>query len=141
MIITIILCDYLQVNVSSTNTTQAVVGLNPFTNYTCTLYATTVSNGPTTDPITVRTAEQGTIQGSLVNNYIVKFNAFLLVPSPPLIKSLTVTDSESVLVEWNRSEELNGILTHYNITHVTPSGTNTIITPYNGLEVSVEKRH
>ena len=141
MIITIILCDYLQVNISSTNTTQAVIGLNPFTNYACTLYATTVSNGPTTDPIIVRTAEQGTIQGSLVNNYTVKFNAFLLAPSPPLIRSLTVTDSESVLVEWNRPEELDGILTHYNITYVTPSDTNTIITPYNGLEVSVEKRH
>ena len=45
---------------SGANTTLAIIGLNPFTNYTCILYGTTVSNGPATNPITVRTAEQGT---------------------------------------------------------------------------------
>ena len=33
--------------------------LSPFTNYTCTVLATTVMNGPMSDPITVRTAESG----------------------------------------------------------------------------------
>ena len=31
----------------------------PFTNYTCTLHAVTVLDGPLSDPITVTTAEQG----------------------------------------------------------------------------------
>ena len=53
-----------------------------------------------------------------------------------MIKTLTVIDSNSVLVEWNRPEEIKGTLTHYNITYVTPSGTKTVMTPYNGLEVS-----
>ena len=44
---------------SGTDTTQAIVGLDPFTNYSCTLFAATVSNGPATDPITTRTEEQG----------------------------------------------------------------------------------
>ena len=48
-------------NVSGTNTTQTITGLRPFTRYTCTLYATTVLNGPTTDPLTVLTAQQGVI--------------------------------------------------------------------------------
>ena len=48
-----------QVNVNSGNTSQTIGGLIPFTNYTCELYAATVLNGPTTDPVTVRTAEQG----------------------------------------------------------------------------------
>lgn len=100
------------------------------------LYATTVSDGPTTDPIIVRTAEQGTLQILLVNNYNVT-KLFLLAPTPPLIESLTIIDSESVHVEWNRPENLNGILTHYNITYVTPSGTQTLITLYNGLEVRI----
>ena len=34
-------------------------GLSPFTNYTCTVLATTVTEGPTSDPISVRTAESG----------------------------------------------------------------------------------
>ena len=33
--------------------------LKPFTSYTCTLHAVTVSDGPLSDPITVTTAEQG----------------------------------------------------------------------------------
>ena len=34
-----------------------VSGLNPFTNYTCTVHAVTVSNGPTSNPTTVATSE------------------------------------------------------------------------------------
>ena len=48
-----------QVSVNGASTSQTIGGLIPFTDYTCELYAATVLNGPTTDPVTVRTAEQG----------------------------------------------------------------------------------
>ena len=34
-----------------------VSGLNPFTNYTCTVHAVTVSNGPMSNSTTVTTSE------------------------------------------------------------------------------------
>lgn len=51
---------YSQVNVSGTSTAHKITGLHPFTYYTCTLHATTVLNGPVTNPVSVRTEEQGT---------------------------------------------------------------------------------
>ena len=50
-----------QVNVTSTKTTEMLGNLKPFTSYICTLHAITVSDGPLSDPITVKTSEQGTI--------------------------------------------------------------------------------
>ena len=50
----------LKINVTGDTTRATVVGLNPFSNYNCTLHAVTVSSGPMTDPIIVRTAEKGT---------------------------------------------------------------------------------
>ena len=47
-----------QVNVTGANTMEMLNNLKPFTNYTCTLHAVTVSDGPMSDPITVTTAEQ-----------------------------------------------------------------------------------
>ena len=120
-------------NVSGTNTAQTIIGLDPFTNYACTLFATTVSNGPATDPITARTEEQGMYYESLMAK-LYKI-IFVLAPSPPFINRLTVIDSYSVHVEWNRPIELNGILTHYTFIYVTPSYTTTLRIPYNGLEV------
>lgn len=49
----------LQINATSTNTIKTLENLKPFTSYTCTLHAVTVSDGPLSDPITVTTAEQG----------------------------------------------------------------------------------
>ena len=49
-----------QVNVSSVITVETFDNLRPFTSYTCTIHAVTVSDGPLRDPITVTTAEQGT---------------------------------------------------------------------------------
>ena len=46
-------------NITSTNTMETLDNLRPFTTYTCTLHAVTVSDGPLSDPITVTTAEQG----------------------------------------------------------------------------------
>jgi len=37
-----------------------VSGLSPFTDYSCTIFATTVADGPVSDPfVVVRTAEAG----------------------------------------------------------------------------------
>ena len=52
-------CKLFQVNVSSTYTVKTLDDLRPFTSYTCTLHAVTISDGPLSDPITVTTAEQG----------------------------------------------------------------------------------
>ena len=44
---------------SFANAPGTVDGLSPFTEYTCTISASTVSPGPVSDPITVRTAQSG----------------------------------------------------------------------------------
>jgi len=36
-----------------------VTGLSPFTVYSCTILASTVADGPMSDPLVVRTAEEG----------------------------------------------------------------------------------
>jgi len=36
-----------------------VTGLSPFTDYSCTIFAVTVAEGPVSDPLVVRTAEGG----------------------------------------------------------------------------------
>ena len=48
-----------QFQVDGASTSLTFGGLIPFTDYTCALYTSTLLNGPSTDPITVRTAEQG----------------------------------------------------------------------------------
>jgi len=55
----LIIIFMLQINVTSTNTMEILEDLRPFTSYTCTLHAVTVSDGPLSDPIIVTTAEQG----------------------------------------------------------------------------------
>ena len=55
-----------------------------------------------------------------------------------MIKHLTVIDSESVLVEWNRPVEVYaGNLSFYTITYVTESGNKTLTTPFKGSEVRI----
>ena len=49
------------------STAGKVERLNPFTEYTCTIFAFTVLPGPTGDPITVITAQQSGITDS--NSY------------------------------------------------------------------------
>ena len=46
-----------QASVNGTVTMGRVSGLNPFTNYTCTVHAVTVSNGPMSNPVTVTTSQ------------------------------------------------------------------------------------
>ena len=67
---------YFQVEVSGTSTTETITELYPFTNYTCMLYATTVLNGPETDAITIRTAEQSTSCISLIPLNVLLLNCF-----------------------------------------------------------------
>ena len=62
---------------------------------------------------------------------------FYTVPNPPNIKRLTVIDSKSVLLEWNRPEKVYGILIFYTIIYVTESRTRTSVVPFNGSEVSI----
>ena len=38
-----------------------VTGLSPFTDYSCTIFAITVADGPMNDPIVERTAEGGVL--------------------------------------------------------------------------------
>jgi len=38
-----------------------VTGLSPFTEYSCTIHAVTVAEGPVSDPVVARTAEAGTV--------------------------------------------------------------------------------
>ena len=127
-----------QVNVNGANTSQTIGGLIPFTEYTCELYAATVLNGPATDPVTIRTAEQGIVNTiDSLDCITLSLIAIYAAPTPPEIKTLTVIDSKSVLLEWNRPERVNGILIFYTIIYVTDSGTMTSIVAFDGSQVSI----
>jgi len=52
----------LQENTTGDLTEAVLVGLTPYTSYTCTLHAVTVSDGPNTDAMTITTAEEGSIK-------------------------------------------------------------------------------
>ena len=43
----------------ATTTVGIITGLRPHTTYMCTIHVVTSSAGPTSDPITVTTAQQG----------------------------------------------------------------------------------
>ena len=54
-------------------------------------------------------------------------------PSPPVINSVTTTDSTSVRVEWSIPTNPNGILTFYTITYsIEGSVSKTVDVPYSG---------
>ena len=50
----------MQTNTTGSLTDVTVSGLTPYTSYTCTIHAATVSDGPDSIPVTVTTAEEGT---------------------------------------------------------------------------------
>jgi len=52
----------LQKNTTGDLTEAVLVGLTPYSSYTCTLHAVTVSDGPNTDAMTITTAEAGIIK-------------------------------------------------------------------------------
>ena len=45
-----------------------VAGLSPFTDYSCTIFATTVADGPISNPVVERTAEGGVLDTSSLHN-------------------------------------------------------------------------
>ena len=47
-----------------------IVGLTPYTSYTCTLHAVTVSDGPDSIPVTVTTAERGMFIMEYTHTYL-----------------------------------------------------------------------
>jgi len=51
----------IQANVTGPAIMGTVSGLDPFTDYSCTIFATTVADGPVSDPFVVRTAEGGVL--------------------------------------------------------------------------------
>ena len=123
-----------QVNVTSTNTMKTLDNLRPFTSYTCTIHAVTVSDGPLSDPITVTTAEQGIAVPVRIYITII---VYLLVPTAPAVKGITAIDSESVHIEWNIPTNINGILTNYTISYTIENGSERNVTvPFNGQNVS-----
>jgi len=51
----------IQANVTGPAMMGTVPGLDPFTDYSCTIFATTVADGPVSVPVVVRTAEGGVL--------------------------------------------------------------------------------
>ena len=49
-------------SVSGDVTMATITGLDPYTNYSCTVHAVTVSDGPQSDPAAVTTHEAGMIR-------------------------------------------------------------------------------
>ena len=62
---------------------------------------------------------------------------FVVVPSVPIIKNLTIINSGSVHVEWNIPADTNGVLTLYTISYSDENGSvKSFIVPFNGQNVS-----
>ncbi|XP_065907794.1 cell adhesion molecule DSCAM-like isoform X2 [Dysidea avara] len=102
-------------NTTGNFTEITITGLTPYTSYTCTLHAVTVSDGPKSDPITVMTAEEA--------------------PYPPVLVEVTAVNSASVNIHWNKPSAVNGILTSYAIYYSIDN--NPVImkaVPFNGRE-------
>ena len=49
-----------------------VSGLNPFTNYSCTVHAVTVSDGPVSNPATV-----ATLEARMIPDYAINYNVHM----------------------------------------------------------------
>ena len=52
---------FFQTSVNGNVTMVTITGLNPFTNYSCTVHAVTISDGPQSDLAAVTTLEAGMI--------------------------------------------------------------------------------
>ena len=127
---------YIQVNITGAAMMGIVTGLSPFTNYSCTLFAVTVTNGPVSDPIIVRTAEAGIVVNH-VQMYLYINPILSIVPSPPVINTVTNISSSIVHVTWTRPAVLNGVLVSYTITYVINTDVRSVTVDYNGEEVSM----
>jgi len=109
-----------------------VTGLTPYTSYTCTLHAVTVSDGPNSDPVIVTTAEEGAIFFHAIGIHI-----FSTAPSPPLLTAVIAINSTSITVQWSIPTELNGVLASYTIVYNAENDPEkTVIVVFNGELVS-----
>ena len=112
--------------------------LSPFTNYSCTIHAVTMTIvGSMSDPIVVRTAEAGEMLVNKVVYNILMHTYMTTAPSPPVINAVTAIDSTSVRVEWSMPTNPNGMLTVYTIAYNIEGDNNrTVNISYNGQPVS-----
>ena len=129
-----------QTNVTGTSTMGTVDELSPFTNYSCTVHAVTMTIvGSISDPIVVRTAEAGEMLFNKVFYNILLHTYMTTAPSPPVINAVTAIDSTSVRIEWSMPTNLNGLLTAYTIAYNIEGDNNinrTVNISYNGQPVS-----
>ena len=57
-----------QVNVTGNATMGIVTGLSSFTDYSCTIFATTVADGPMSEAVVVRTDEGGVLASYTIHS-------------------------------------------------------------------------
>ena len=98
-----------------TGTMGTINELSPFTNYTCTVLATTVMDGRMSGPITVRTAESGTYCWRVDSLYLNFIMIVSIAPYPPVINSVVNISSSAVRVYWTAPTITNGVITMYTI--------------------------
>ena len=110
-----------------------ITGLSPFTEYGCTVLATTVSPGPVSDLTNVTTLESGMLRVAILVNHS---NVFSTAPNPPVINEIVNISDSSVRVTWTRPTMLNGIITTYTISYTAGSNSSNVTVPYNEQEVS-----
>ena len=127
---------YIQVNITGAAMMGTVTGISPFTDYSCTIFAVTVNDGPVSDPVIVRTAEAGIVVNHL-QVYLCIDHILSIAPGPPVINTVTNISSSIVHVTWTRPAVLNGILVSYTITYVVNTDVRSITVDYNGEEVSM----
>ena len=60
-----------------------------------------------------------------------------LVPSPPVINTVSDNITSTVRVTWNRPTELNGVLVSYTVSYDINGGVMTVTVVYNGEEVGM----
>ena len=60
-----------------------------------------------------------------------------LVPSPPVINTVSDNITSTVRVTWNRPTELNGVLVSYTVSYDINGGVMTVTVVYNGEEVGI----
>ena len=81
--------SYIQTNTTGSLTDVAVSGITPYTSYTCIIHAANASDGPDSFPVTVTTAEEGTLLISI--DYFTSIP--LTVPFPPVLVEVAHVDS------------------------------------------------
>ena len=109
-----------------------ITGLNPFTSYTCTVHAVTISDGPQSNTAAVMTLEAGMIKDHNMM-FILRYTLLAIASTPPIIETVTDISSTTVRVTWQRPDMPNGMITSYTITYsVDGVGRDSVNVGYNG---------